>query len=82
MAKSTKSQAGSKPAKHGYDAGLIDKPVRYGPQFKTASKTVLRKDRNQAGLRMFEAKQIRQMIDTAGPQLRAMIRLSSAVCCD
>jgi integrase len=61
--------------KYGYDAGLIDKPVRYGPQFKTASKTVLRKDRNQAGPRMFEAKQIRQMIDTAGPQLRAMILL-------
>jgi hypothetical protein len=38
-----------------YEAGLIDRPVRYGPSFKKPSKKVLRKARNDKGPRMFEA---------------------------
>ncbi len=59
--------------KYAYDAALIDKPIRYGPTFKRPSKRVLRKARNANGPRMFEADQIRSMIDAAGAQLRAMI---------
>ena len=53
--------------KYGYDAGLIDKPVRYGPAFKRPSKTVLRKARNEKGARMFEAAQIQQMLSAEAP---------------
>jgi integrase len=61
--------------KYGYEAGLIDKPMRYGPQFKKPSKTVLRKHRSTAGPKMFEAEELRRLIDGAGVQLRAMILL-------
>lgn len=61
--------------KYAYDAALIDKPIRYGPTFKRPSKRILRKARNANGPRMFEADEIRSMIDAAGVQLRAMILL-------
>src|SRR5262245_30609656 len=41
--------------KYGFDAGLVDRPVRFGPAFKRPSKKVLRKARNARGPRMFEA---------------------------
>ena len=63
--------------KYAYDAGLVDKPVRYGPRFKRPSKRVLRKARNGNGPRMFEADEIRTMIDATGGQLRAMILLAA-----
>lgn len=61
--------------KHAYDAGLVDKPVRHGPTFKRPSKRVLRKARSENGPRMFDAREIKSMIDEAGTQLRAMILL-------
>jgi len=61
--------------KYAYDAGLIDKPIRYGPTFKRPSKRVLRKERNARGPKMFEADEIRSMLDAAGVQLKAMILL-------
>ncbi len=61
--------------KYGFEAGLIEKPVRYGPQFKKPSRHVLRKHRAASGQRMFEAGEIRAMLDSASPQLRAMILL-------
>lgn len=35
--------------KYGYDAGLIDKPMRFGPGFKKPSTSVLRKHRAAGG---------------------------------
>jgi integrase len=74
--------------KYGYDAGLIDKPVRYGPEFKRPAKKVLRKLRAEQGPRMFERFELQAMIGGAlvvgkeGPELvqatallRAMILL-------
>ena len=61
--------------KHAYDAGLVDKPVWYGPTFKRPSRRVLRKQRYSNGPRMLEAEEIRAMIDVAGVQLRTMILL-------
>jgi integrase len=49
--------------KYGYEAGLIDKPVRFGPQFKKPSKQVLRKHRAAGGKRLFTATEIRQLLD-------------------
>lgn len=61
--------------KYAYDAGLVDRPIRYGPTFKRPSKRVLRKARNAKGPKMFEAHQIRAMLAAAGVQLKAMISL-------
>jgi len=61
--------------KYAYDAGLIDRPVRYGPTFKRPSKRVLRKERNANGPRMFEADEIKRMLGAASLPLRAMILL-------
>jgi integrase len=61
--------------KYGFDADLIDQPVKYGPGFKGPSRTTLRKHRQKKGPRMFQADEIRKMIDAAGVQLKAMIFL-------
>jgi hypothetical protein len=63
--------------KYAYDAGLIDKPIRYGPGFNRPSKRALRKERNGSGPRMFEASEIRAMLDKAGQPLKAMILLGA-----
>lgn len=61
--------------KYGFEAGLIDKPVRYGPQFKKPSAGVLRRHRAKSGERMLEADEIRRLLGTADVQLRAMLLL-------
>ena len=61
--------------KFAYDAGLIEKPLRYGPTFKRPSKRVLRKVRNDNGEKMFEADEIRTMLAAASTQMKAMILL-------
>ena len=61
--------------KYGYDAGLIDRPIRFGPMFKPPSNRVIQTNRASKGARMFEATEIHQMLDAARPQLRAMILL-------
>jgi integrase len=61
--------------KYALDAGLIDRPVRFGPGFRRPSKKVLRLERARKGPRMFEAEEIRRMLGAANVQLRAMILL-------
>ncbi len=61
--------------KYALDANLIDAPVRFGPHFKTPQKRVMRKARNAAGQRMFEAEEIRKILAAATGQLKAMILL-------
>jgi integrase len=61
--------------KHGFDAGLIDKPVRFGPGFKRPSKKVLRLNRAEQGPKLFTADEIRKLIDAAGTSLKAMLLL-------
>jgi integrase len=57
------------------DAGLIERPVRYGPDFRRPSRKVLRVERAKKGPRMFEAHEIRALVDGAlvvgddGPEL-------------
>jgi len=62
--------------RYGYEAGLIDRPVRYGPTFKAPSKRVMRKHRAKNGKKMMEAAELRTLIDAAPVQLRAMILLA------
>jgi integrase len=69
--------------KFAYDDGLIDRPMRYGRGFDKPSLTVVRrareKHRAEHGDRMFEAHEIRQILDAlkGNPQLRAMVLLAA-----
>lgn len=62
--------------KYGFDAGLIDVPMRYGPMFKRPSKKVLRQTRAAAGKKMIEAADLRRILAAADVQLKAMILLA------
>ena len=61
--------------KYGVDAGLIDKPLRFGPTFKKPAARLMRAHRQKNGVRMFEAAQLRTIIDKADQPLKAMILL-------
>lgn len=63
--------------KYGYDAEIIDRPIRFGPTFKRPARKVLRKARAAKGERMFEAAQIRDMLAVADVQMKAMILLGA-----
>jgi hypothetical protein len=61
--------------KYAWDAGLVDRPVRFGPGFSRPSRKTLRKARAARGEQFFEPAELRKVLDAAGPQLRAMILL-------
>jgi integrase len=61
--------------KFAFDDGLIDRPVRYGQQFRAPSKKTMRLDRAAKGPKLFAAEEVRRMLAAAGPQLKAMILL-------
>ena len=61
--------------KYAYDAGLIEQPIRYGQSFKRPSRKALRKARQEKGPRLFQADEIRALLDKAGVHLQAMILL-------
>lgn len=63
--------------KYAYEIGLLKEPVRFGPGFKKPSAVVLRKNRAKRGPRMFEASELRAMLDVAGPNMKAMILLAA-----
>jgi integrase len=60
---------------YAYKQDLVDRPPKYGDSFKKPSRKVLRCERQKKGPRMFQADQLRAMIDGAGLQLRVMIYL-------
>ena len=61
--------------KFAFDSGLIQQPIRFGPHFKQPNKRLMRKERNARGPKMFEAREIRALLDMARPQVRTMILL-------
>jgi integrase len=61
--------------KYAYDAELIDRPIRFGPDFKRPSKGVMRRQRAEAGPQLFTASEVRRMIDAAGLPRKAMLLL-------
>ena len=61
--------------KYALDAGLIDKPIRFGPTFKKPATRIMRAHRQKNGKRMFEAAELRTIIDKANQPLKAMILL-------
>ena len=63
--------------KFAYDAGLIEHPIRFGPGFKKPARRIIRAVRQGKGPRMFEADELRRMIDAADHPLKAMILLAA-----
>ncbi|KKM84518.1 hypothetical protein LCGC14_1298320 [marine sediment metagenome] len=61
--------------KWGYEAGLYDRPIRYGPDFTKPSASVLRRHKAKNGERYLEADQLRRLLAAADVQLQAMILL-------
>ena len=61
--------------KYGYEAGLLDKPMRYGPNFKRPGKSALHRERNDKPPRLFTAAELRKIIDAADGHLKTMILL-------
>ena len=62
--------------KYGYDNHLIDRPVRFGSEFKKPSRRILRKHKANSGKRMvFDENEIQVMLIHASTNLRAMILL-------
>ncbi len=61
--------------KYAYDGGLVDSPIRYGLLFRPPAKRILRRDRQAKPLRLFKAKEVRQLLDEVSGQMRAMVLL-------
>jgi integrase len=61
--------------KFAFDAGITDRPARFGPHFQKPSKKTQRLHKAAQGKKLFTAEDIRRMIDTAGPVLKGMIFL-------
>ena len=61
--------------KFGYDSGLIDRPVRFGPAFKKPARKVMRQHRAKNGLRMFVAAELRTIIAAATQPMKSMVLL-------
>jgi integrase len=55
---------------------LLDRPVMFGDAFSVPSAKVLRVHKAKRGPKMFEADEIRTMLDAAGQPLRTMILLA------
>lgn len=61
--------------RYAFEAGLLPSPVRYGPSFRKPSKKLVRMARAEKGLRMFEAADLRKLIDSIRPPFQAMVLL-------
>lgn len=63
--------------KFGYEEGLIDRPIRYGQGFNKPNRRAMREAANRQAARMFEAEEIRQLLDAADVHMKAMILLGA-----
>lgn len=62
--------------KWAYESGIIDTPIRTGPDFKRPSKKARRRAKQAAGPNMLSAEEVRAMIDNASSDaMRAMLLL-------
>ena len=61
--------------KYAYEAGLLDRPVRFGPEFKRPSKKVLRLHRAKQGPKLFMPEDVRKLLDAASVHVRGMVLL-------
>ncbi len=61
--------------KYAIDNVLIDRPPRFGTEFKKPDKAVLRRHRAQHGQKMLEVKELHQMLGAAPVPFKAMLLL-------
>ena len=61
--------------RYAFDAEVLDKPVRTGPGFRKPSAKTLRLNHAKSGPRMFEADEIRVLLDNANANGKAMVLL-------
>ena len=61
--------------KWAFDVGLIEVPMRFGPEFKKPKRRVMRRARNEAPEKFFEPAEILALVAAAKPQMKAMILL-------
>jgi integrase len=61
--------------KHAHDAGLLPRPVTFGPGFARPTKKNMRQHRAQQGKKEFTREEVHRMLSAANTQLRAMIFL-------
>jgi integrase len=61
---------------YGFEAELLEKPVRFGPTFKRPSKKSIRIARAEKGSRLLKPDELRKLIKAADVQLKAMILLA------
>jgi integrase len=61
--------------KYALDNQLIDRPVVFGTEFKKPSKATLRKHRQANGIKMLSPDEIRTVLDSVDPTMKAMILL-------
>jgi integrase len=62
--------------KYAYDTGLLDRPMRFGPEFAKPSAKQMREHRIAKGAQDFTADEIRRMLHESRPITRAMILLA------
>ncbi len=62
---------------YGVAAGLVERLPRYGANFKRPAKAAMRKQRAAKGQRMFEADELRRILDAATMPMKAMILLGA-----
>lgn len=58
-----------------YQAGLLETPMRFGPSFKKPSAKTMRVHRASQPKKLFTASDVRLLVESASPQLSAMILL-------
>lgn len=61
--------------KFAFDNSLVSNAIRYGSSFKKPAKKVLRKAKAENGKRLFDASEIRKILDAVNPTMKAMILL-------
>ena len=61
--------------RYAFEAELIDRPVRFGPDFRRPSKKEFRVHKARQGPKLFTPQEVRSLLEAAGVQLRAMILL-------
>lgn len=66
--------------KHGFESGLLERPMRFGPDFSKPSRRSVRLARwasrgGRGGVKMFQPAEIKTLMEAAGVQMRAMILL-------
>jgi hypothetical protein len=61
---------------YAFKNGMIDRPIRFGADFEPPTIKAMRKDKAARGAKMFEADELRKMIDAAKQPLRSMFLLA------